>query len=438
MDPMIDRMRPLRWWTELNQTFWFVPAVMSALAVVVALVLVRYDYTNLRSLYGALPWIYNAGPEEARSMLSTIASSVMTVAGTTFSITIAALALASQQYGPRRLRSFTSDRGTQVVLGTYGATFLYCLIVLRSVHGPGEHTFVPHAAATLGYLFAIASVGVLIYFIHHIATSLEVEQLIDEDTRNLASVVHAAFERDVPPAARDDRGGAGGTTIAAPSSGYARSVDVAGLLRMACELDGRIEILARPGTFVVRGEPLLRIEAPGPLPDRARRRAVRAVDIDERRSATQDPLFGVQQLVEIAVRALSPAINAPYTAIVCIDRLGGVLAEIPGRTMRAVHDGPDGRPRVRLPTVSFAEMLAAAFDDVRRYGRSSPAVLVSLLEALGRIARAASDPLEREAVRAQVEAVAAAARADGPAGDDIAVLRDAHQRALDALEPARV
>lgn len=434
---MIDRLRFLRWWSALNGSFWFIPSLLCALTVAAAVGLVFLDYTQFRVAYSSLPWMYDAGPQEARSMLSTIATSVMTVAGTTFSITIAALTLASEQFGPRRLRSFMADRGTQVVLGTFCGTFLFCLIVLRSIHGPGEHTFVPHVSATVGLLLAFASVGVLIYFVHHLATTLQVEHLIDDNAGELSGVVRRLFVEGPTNDDPAEPGSPGGEprSIRSGAEGYVELADISALLAVACEHELDIEVAAPPGHFIARGEPLLAVRSartaslsPGVL-----RRLHETMHLSIRRTTTQDPLFAVQQLVEIAVRALSPGINAPYTATICIDRLSGVLVELTRRHMPGHYRDAAGHVRVRMQPVTFEEMVDVSFADIRRYGAASTVTIVSLLEALGRVGRVARDAEQRAVLRAEIVMTAEAGEESRSEDDQRAVLRE-RQRALDALD----
>jgi uncharacterized membrane protein len=178
---------------RLRMTFWFVPALMSVGAAVLAFAMLAIDSRLSDESLSGLRWIYGGGPEGARSLLSTVASSAITVAGTTFSITIAALSLASSQFGPRLLRTFVRDTGNQVVLGTFVATFLYCLLVLRTVRGLEDARVVPHLSVTVGVLLAIANLGVLIYFIHHAAMSIRADQVITAVSHELDGAIEQLF-----------------------------------------------------------------------------------------------------------------------------------------------------------------------------------------------------------------------------------------------------
>jgi uncharacterized membrane protein len=260
-------MRLLAWWDRLRSTFWFVPSVLTCAAAVLALAMLALDAALGREFVAGLGWVYTGGPEGARALLSTVASSVITVAGTTFSITIAALTLASSQFGPRLLRNFVRDRGNQVVLGTFIATFLYCLLVLRTVRGLEDTRVVPHLSVTVAVMLAVASLGVLIYFIHHVATTIQADHVIAQ----VAHELDAAIPRLFPAMLGDEA-----HTVSAPNqhlswpqvathtqpvlatqSAYLQLVDSDALLHVAVEHDLVLRLCCRPGDFVVAGSKLL-------------------------------------------------------------------------------------------------------------------------------------------------------------------------------------
>jgi uncharacterized membrane protein len=165
-------------WDRLRSSYWFIPSVMALIAISLSFATIAADTKFRDDMLREQGWIYTGGAEGARAVLSVIAGSIITVAGTTFSITIASLSLASAQFGPRLLHNFMRDTGNQVVLGTFISTFLYCLLVLRTIRGLEDNTYVPHLSVTLGVALAVASLGVLIYFIHHVAESIQVAHII--------------------------------------------------------------------------------------------------------------------------------------------------------------------------------------------------------------------------------------------------------------------
>ena len=187
----VTRLRAF--WESIRATYWAVPSLMAVAAVGLSVAMIRVDEVLTPKFIGTLSWVYTGGPEGARAVLSTIAGSMITVAGVTFSITIVALTLASQQFGPRLLRSFLRDLGNQIVLGTFVSTFIYCLLVLRTVRGNDDAQFVPHLAVTLGVLLAMLSLGVLIFFIHHVSMSIQASQIIANVAQDLEGAVVRLF-----------------------------------------------------------------------------------------------------------------------------------------------------------------------------------------------------------------------------------------------------
>lgn len=421
------RARLVNAWEKLRMSFWFVPTLMIAAAAILAVVTLFLDDHLSDAVRNNLPWIYGGGPEGARSVLSTIASSSITVAGTTFSITIAALSLASGQFGPRLLRNFVRDTGNQIVLGTFVATFLYCLLVLRTVQGIEDERVVPHISVTVGVLLSIANLGVLIYFIHHVAMSIRADQVIaivgqdlDHTIEHLfpAQLGHGVIAADSPEALQSPEGRSDAEVLRFDNDGYVQVIDAETLMDSASEHDLIVTLLYRPGDFVVAGETAALLW-PAAHVDRTTRETIRgAFMLGHERSAQQDVLFVMNQLVEVAVRALSPGINDPFTAISCLDRLTTVLCRV---AQRPLPDGrrysDDDRLRVVAKPIRFEELVDAAFDQIRTYGRQDVKVMSRLLDLLTRIGGATSDPARRAPLIHQAELTyagsAAALSADG-------------------------
>lgn len=184
-------------WENLRTNFWFVPTIMVLLSIVLATGLLTLDRLTQDTVTSELEWVYTGSPEGARALLAAVASSVITVAGTTFSITIAVLTLASSQFGPRLLRNFVRDRSNQIVLGTFIATFIYCLLVLRTIRGLEETQLVPSLSVTGGVVLAVVSIGVLIYFIHHIAESIQADYLIALISRDIDDAIDRLFPQEI-------------------------------------------------------------------------------------------------------------------------------------------------------------------------------------------------------------------------------------------------
>lgn len=404
----------------LRGSYWLVPAVMVAGAIVLSVATSSLDgwlVPDEGRAWGR--WLSTAGPDGARAVLSTIAASMITLASLTYSLTLVALTLAAGQYGPRLLRTFMRDRVTQVGLGAFLATFVFCLGALRAVRPDGQPGSVPHISVAVGMVMAGLCLGYLVYFIHHVASSINASSVIDAVSRELmASIGRPDAEAD--DAIRDASGVVvprDATVLNSGTTGYVTVTDHSALVERAERWDVRIWLAVRPGDFVVEGEPLIYIGAQSGH-DYAEVR--RAVVVGPERTMLQDVEFGVAQLVEVALRALSPSINDPFTAMACVDQLGAALVALarhpPAPT---AWRGTDGKVRVfRLRVPTFDGALRAAFDPLRQAARGHVGVLIRLAEALDRIARVARDAQQLGAVQRQLEMIAAAARAAVPEPND--------------------
>jgi len=439
----MTRLRAL--WERVRGTYWAVPSAMAAASVVFSIVMIEVD----RALTAQLSWVYTGGPEGARVVLSTIAASMITVAGVTFSITIVALTLASQQFGPRLLRNFLRDLGNQITLGTFVATFIYCLLVLRTVRGTDDEQFVPHLAVTVGVVLAMLSLSVLIFFIHHVATSIQASRVIANVAADLEGAIDRLFPEQMgrgPGPDPSERAACvpsptfeGAHAIVAVGGGYVQAVDSARLLKLAKENNLVLRLDSRPGTFVRSGTSLVSVAPPFTPADDVEESVRATFIIGAERTGTQDLGFFVNQLVELAVRALSPGINDPATARTCIDRLEQALGNLAGRSMPSAsrHDD-DGTLRVVASAVTFVGMLDLAFTEIARYGRSSVSVSCRLLEALRDLAPCVTDEEDRLALVRQAIFVGDRSADSFDNEIDRAELAGCYRAALSALHPPNV
>jgi len=371
---------------------------MSITAIALAFALLTLDRVLTNSLTGQLGWVYTGGPDGARSLLSAIAGSMVTVAGTVFSITIVALQLASSQFGPRILRNFMQDTGNQVVLGTFVSTFIYCLLILRTVRGEdsrGEE-FVPKVAITASIVLAMVSTGILIYFIHHASTLIQASHVIKKVTHDLDSAIDRLFPEKLGQ--RPSKAGrqvgeipvdfeARSISVKSEDSGYLQAVNEDKLLEIATQNQLLLHLNHHPGHFIVQGNELIRAY-PGERIDAKLAAAINRVFLLGReRTEQQDVEFPIQQLVEIAIRAISPAVNDPFTAIRCIDQLSVGLCALAKREFPSPYRyDSENHLRVIARPYTFAELTDAAFNQIRQYGKSDVAVAIRLLEAIAVIA----------------------------------------------------
>jgi len=385
-------------WDSLHSSFWLIPTVMVILAFALSFVTIGIDQRLETDFIKNLGWAYALGPSGSRAILSAIAGSMMSVATTAFSITIVALQLASSQFGPRLLRNFMQDTGNQIVLGTFISTFVYSLLVLRTINGVEENEFVPHLAVTCGIALAIASIGVLIYFIHHSASSIQVDRVITKVGRELDDTIERLFPHKIgrgpskqrqEPAMSDipadfDRDAC---PVKATKSGYIQAIDENQIMQIAKENNLLLRIEHRPGNFVVRGSGLILVFPGGQVNKKLTGKINDAFVIGLQRTDQQDVEFSVNQLVEIAARALSPGINDPFTAIRCIDQLSVALCYLAQKEIPSPYRyDDDDKLRVIAEPLSFADLTDAAFNQIRQYAQSSVGVTMRLLEVIKTIA----------------------------------------------------
>lgn len=386
----------------IRQSLWFVPAVWVIASGVAALVMVALD-AAVPDMSRRVPLVFGGGPEGARGLLSAIASSMITVVGVVFSITIVALQLASSQYSPRVLRNFMRDRPSQITLGSFIGTFVYSLLVLRTVRAESDERqeFVPVLAVTGAIVLTVVAVAMLVYFIHHIATRMQVSSIaaavaretLDEVARQAA----ASRERNVPHRRGDVPDGPG-AIVPAGKSGYLQYVEHDDLLELAEREDAVVRITAASGEWVQQDAPLF--EVWGERSDGLDGELRRLVSLGDQRVVFQDIDFGVQQLVDIAVKALSPGVNDPTTARNALHRIGEIVVAAGRADLTPVdhHDG-SGRLRLRAPRADFEQLMRTAFEEIHHFGGDIPTILRSLSETVDTI-DSAVQPEHRQTVAA--------------------------------------
>jgi len=391
------KARLLTWAEHLRQSFWVVPGSMAVAAALMALGTSWFDRKHLDKVDSEFWWIFTAGPDGARAVLSTIAGSTITVAGVVFSITIVALSLASQQYGPRLLRNFMKDRGTQMTLGTFTSVFLYSIIILRTVRGDDFSLNVPHISVTIAIALSIVALGVLIYFVHHVSSSIQADVIIARVGAELESSVLELLK------AAEDENGKGlphspereWAIALATRDAYVQAVDHDSIVKEAVRRNAYVELCRAPGSFVFCGAPLLRVSPPQELENEDWVRD--SIALGSVRTPTQDARFSLHLLVEMALRALSPSLNDPYTAIACIDRLSSALAHLGSSPIRkGVWRDAEGTARLAIPPVDYEDLVEGAYTQIRQSAVGSHAVSVHLLESIAEVILLVDDPARRK------------------------------------------
>lgn len=418
------RARLRSWWFDIMQSLWFLPAILTATAILLALLTLRLDQTLLLERHPRIGWLFSGGVDGARGVLQAIAGSMITVSGLVFSITVVALQLASSQLSPRVLRTFMADRGNQVVLGFFIGTFTYALLVLRAVRSPLEdaRSFVPSLSITVAIVLALASVALLIYFIHHAADGMRATVVIDRAATATRGLIDTLYPEDVGEPARAappewlTRIPAG--TVRAAKSGYLQTINADALFALAKHHALTIRPEPIVGDFVMPGAMLATVWPKDALDDEVTGTIYAALALGAERTLQTDVAFGFQQLTDIAVKALSPGINDPTTAMICIDRIGELLALLAQRRPPdEVRRGEDGSVRVVLRGPSFARLLDQTFVPIRHYGAADPIVAEHLLVRLGDIDAVAPGEL-REPIQRQGRLVRAASQSQLTLAED--------------------
>ena len=420
----------------LRGSLWFGPTVAVAVAVLLGGVLTQVEPAE-GSLLETLAFAGSA--EGAGSILRVIATAVITMNTLAFSLTVLTLQLASQQFSPRLLRTFLREGRNQVVLGVFLATFVYALVVLRDVRsgsGPDEH--VPGVAVTVAFLFVLATIAAFVAFIDHIAQSIRIDTLmkqVEKDTRSVIDAQHAEPFRPerqlaLPEPPRD------ATAVRARRSGFMTAVAPKSLERLALRHDVALAVVPKVGERVVEGSTLVlawarRDGGGGPEPDALAEAVHDAVEIGFERTMQQDIAYRLLQLVDVAVKALSPGVNDPTTAIHAIGHLASILGVLVARDLfPLVQVDRDGVPRVVVPARALEEYLDLACRQIRLYGARDAVVAVELLHLLRDVGRCATSNEHRRAVRHQAQMVVAASEREISEAYDM----DAVRRAAAAVD----
>ncbi len=369
-------------------------------------------------------WLYDGGATGARTLLGAVAGSTIGVAGTVFSITIAALTLAAGQMGPRLLRNFTRDRGNQFTLGVFLGTFSFSLMVLRSVRTHSEGDFVPHLALSAAILLAFVCVGTLVYFVSHMAGRINVDTVIELVSCDVKAAIERLTMTEAQPAPPPGSFWREARAVTDPRRGYLQQLDEEGLAAWAARHDTAIRLLVRPGDYVFPGAPIALVKPPVEGAQAAIRNATA---LGASRVSAADLEFAVRQLVEVAVRALSPGINDPHTAISVLDRLGAALCDL---VPRHLHGGAllrDNKPVLVTPSIDYDGLVDAMFHMIRQNADGSPAVLTRMIEVLTSVRSCEHDPRRTPALRRHADLVLGDAERDITTPGDLEDVRRRHR-----------
>ena len=344
----------------------------------------------------------SADPQVAQVILSGIATSIMTVVSIVFAILLMTLTLASMQFSPRIIVSFARDRVTQWTLGVFLGTFSYCMAALPAARSL-PHPFAPVATVVGAMLLAFACVCWLLFFIHHISHAISVSHIVDriasETEEMIRQMMPWPYQPPGPSAEHLLHLETWETPVLAAVSGYIRFIDLARLVALSKSYHVKVHVVRRVGQFIPAGTPLLMVYKGDRLSEDKRAEFLGAFDLGPSRTLQQDAEFGVLQIVDIALKAISPAVNDPSTAVNCVDQLSRILILYASReTPASLLYDPPGVVRVSLRWIDFDGLLTSAFEQIRLYSKTDIAVSLRLLRALADIASTTSDAVFRRSL----------------------------------------
>ena len=396
------------YWKELLATFWFLPILIICLAIVLSIVLVKFD--NFISI-SEDQWIHFFLVNDsisARSILSTISGAMIGVAGTVFSVTLVALTLASSQFGPRLIKNFMYIRLNQIVLGSYIATYLYCLLVLSSIKDTDGYSFIPSFSILLAIFAAIANIILLIIFIHKIAVSIQADRVISDISDFLGKQLEDNFPEKIDEEKEDNKdfnvdsktsAYSSQISIKAPSSGYLQYISSDALVNLASEQDSILIIHHRAGNYLVSKIEIAELYCNSKWEQEKIDMLVDQFVIGKTKTPQQDLEFSIHQIVEIALRALSPGINDPYSAIACIDNLSSAMSYLAQAKFPSKYKYDDeNNLRLIIKTLNFEGLLDKSFNQIRQFAAGNTSVIIRLIEALTTIQYFVKTNKQKEAI----------------------------------------
>lgn len=398
----------LFYYNKLKATFWFIPVLIILVSIFLALGLVILDQEVKLSQDGLGKYFFVNSADSARSILSTISGAMIGVAGTVFSVTLVALTLASSQFGPRLIKNFMYVRLNQVVLGSYVATYLYCLFVLNAIKENDDYTFMPVLSILFAIIAAFINIILLIIFIHKIATSIQADNVISDITEVIYKQVKTIYPIKMGNALETEKNIIVDTIkskylktsrIETVKSGYLQYIDSDSILTIASSNDVLIELHFRPGDHLVKGIQIGTLYSNTTTDKNLLEKIGSQFVIGKIKVSEQDLEFSIHQMVEIAARALSPGVNDPYTAITCIDNLTAAMCHLATIDFPSKYRTDDeNNLRIIADTTNFEGFMDASFNQIRQFSAGSTAVIIKLMEGLITINQFAKKEDQKKAV----------------------------------------
>ena len=451
-------------WDRLKVSFWFAPVVMSLGAILLAWAMYWVDGLIPNEMLENSHFILAGTPGELRTMLIGMAGTILATAGVVFTLLTLPLSTVAAQYGSRLLRVFLGDRTTQLVLGMFVATFVYCLAAALSIPPANVEPEGPQLTATIGLLLMLGTFASLILLVQHISTMLQAPNIAAAAGAELRDVVRAEIPEEVM-SGDDGRGGfetrpytrpdnrpdtrphtqdaqdtltaentvmeTDGHAVRVRETGYIQYIDPEAMLTLAREKNLVIRLLCKPGHFVWREAVVALVWPTSRVDEQLEGQILMAFQLGNGRTPTQDVAYAVNQLVEMAVRAMSPAINDPFTAMTCLDYIGEGLALFIRQGEKGSHYyDRDGRLRLILEPVTFGELLDGAFDMLRHCSCDNASVLLHMLEVIDAVGQETKPPEARQELLRHVSLI----QAESLAGELIEQDRQLIQRSSGALQ----
>jgi uncharacterized membrane protein len=439
-------------WDAIRGSFWFVPSLMSLGALLLALACTTLEGPFSRWFAEFFPWI-GVSTSSARSSLTAIGGAMVSIASIALSVLLVTLSITSSQYGSRLLRTFMADKVTQFTLGLLVGTSLFCMLALAGIREQQPHS-TANVSAIVGVALAVASLGALIGFIHHVASLIQAPNVVAAVAHDLNESLDRLFPAQIGEPSRRQgqnvemlRQLEGGVGIGALQEGYVQAIASESLLQIATQHNLFVRCDTKPGSFVEQGETVFWVW-PADLagvderlpnaaePDEALQHQIADTLIaGPRRTIRQDAECALEELVEVAVRALSPGINDPFTAVACVDRLAaavGRVAERPTPDPLRVDDA--GQPRFLARSTTFADLMDSAFNQIRQHGCGCVAVSIRLADAFRRIVAHSRDGAQRSAIRRHAEMLQRDFRRQAAEPEDGDDFQQAYQRLEAALD----
>jgi uncharacterized membrane protein len=396
-------------WDELKATFWFIPVLIIVTALCLAFGLIYIDSVAEFQPGKTARYLFTGSADSARQVLSIIAGAMIGVAGTVFSITLVVLSLASSQFGPRILKNFMYDRINQVVLGTYISTFIYCLIVLNSIKGGDDFTFVPIFSVLFSLIVSVGNIVLLIIFIHHTAVSIQADNIIaniyeslsgsikkiDPDDEGQGIYLDTVVEEEQLKMLHTYR-----YPVKVLKSGYLQYLDRDSFLEFAVKHQALIEVFCRPGDYLVEGMELGTVFSNKKMEGKELDQCKSYYRTGRVRTPQQDIEHSIHQIVEIACRAISPGINDPFTAIACIDNLTSTLCYLSGIKFPSRHRfDKEGTLRLIVKPLTYEGVVDAAFNQIRQFGYAIPSVAIRMMEAFIVITNFVNEQAQKDIIK---------------------------------------